>query len=136
MEGILRFLAPVAVVLGAAMLSAQTADSAPGVEPVAHGMVVTTKDGEKVRVLAFRDGAYRVTVAADPARAANSLMVVAEADGSPKFSRTADSATLTTPTARAEVRLADGRLRVFNAAGSLLLDEYRSEEHTSELQSH
>ena len=105
-------------------LACAAATQAQQAERVAHGMVVTTDAGDKVRVLAFRDGTYRMTVAADPAQAAKSLMVIAQPDGNPQFSRTGDAARLRTPHSRAEVRLSDGRLRVFDAAGALLLDEY------------
>ena len=33
--------------------------------PVPHGMIVTTDDGEEVRVLAFADGTFRVTIGGD-----------------------------------------------------------------------
>jgi alpha-D-xyloside xylohydrolase len=124
MEGILRLLAPLAMAVAAAFLSGELVAQPPSAVPIAHGMVVTTKSGDKVRVLAFRDGTFRVTVAADPAQAAKSFMVVAKPDGTPKFSQTGGTATLTTPRSRADVRLSDGRLRVFNRASKLLLDEY------------
>jgi len=110
--------------IAALLLAAPSAAWAGAAVGVPHGMVVTTDGGEKVRVLAFADGTFRVTVAPDPDQAPKSYMVVAQADGSPRFARTAVAATLRTPQARAEVRLADGRLRVFDAKGALLLDEY------------
>jgi alpha-D-xyloside xylohydrolase len=113
-----------AIALAIALLVLPAAASAGEAVAVPHGMLVTTTHGEKVRVLAYADGTFRVTVAADPAQAPKSYMVIAEADGSPLFATTAEAATLTTPQSRAEVRLADGRLRVFDPAGKLLLDEY------------
>jgi len=115
-----------AVALAAACVSLLVASPcrAQSAAPVAHGMVVTAASGEKVRVLAYRDGTFRITVAGDPNKAAKSLMVVQQADGDPQFAVTAEAATLTTPQSRADVRLADGRLRVSDAAGRLLLDEY------------
>jgi alpha-D-xyloside xylohydrolase len=112
------------IALAAALLMMPTTASASEAVPVPHGMEVTTASQEKVRVLAYEDGTFRFTVAADPEQASKSYMVVAEADGSPKFTTTADEATLTTPQSRAQVRLADGRVRVFDAASKLLLDEY------------
>jgi alpha-D-xyloside xylohydrolase len=93
-------------------------------EPVPHGMVVTTDAGLKVRVLAYADGTFRVTEASNPAQAPKSYMVVAEADGSPRFASNGDSASLATDRARAVVRLSDGQLSVFDAAGKPLLEEY------------
>ncbi|KRA80591.1 alpha-xylosidase [Altererythrobacter sp. Root672] len=87
-------------------------------------MEVTTDAGEKVRVLAYADGTFRVTVADDPSAAPQSLMVVHEADGEPEFRDDAKTASLTMPQARAQVGLSDGRLTVYNAAGEPLLDEY------------
>ena len=43
---------------------------------VPHGLEVTTDAGETVRVLAYVDGTFRVTVAENPADAPVSLMVV------------------------------------------------------------
>ncbi len=112
------------IVLAAALLMWASAAFASQAVAVPHGMLVTTAQGEKVRVLAYADGTFRVTVAADPQQAPRSLMVIAEADGSPTFTPSPKVATLTTPRSRAEVHLADGRLRVFDAGGKLLLDEY------------
>ena len=115
-----------AIALAAACVSlfAGSPAEAQSAMPVAHGMVVTTAAGLKVRVLAYHDGIFRVTVGSDPERAPRSLMVVDEPEGSPQFAVAAEAATLTTPESRAEVRLADGRVRVFDAGGKLLLDEY------------
>jgi alpha-D-xyloside xylohydrolase len=124
MDGILRFLALLAAVVAAAFLAAAAPRRVADVLRVPHGMVVTTDAGDKVRVLAFRDGTYRITVAADLAQAAKSLMVIEQPNGNPQFSRTGDMATLRTPHSRAEVRLRDGRVRVYDAAGALLLDEF------------
>jgi len=123
-EGILRIFASLAAILGAALLAGAGTPRAPAVVAIAHGMVVTTEAGIKVRVLAYSDGTFRVTVADDPDQAPRSLMVVARPDGAPRLTETRDAATLATPRSRAEVRLADGRLRVSDAEGKLLLDEY------------
>jgi len=120
----LQFFPALAAMLAAALLSGASAPAGDDVVQIPHGMVVMTEAGQKVRVLAYRDGTLRVTVATDPDLAAKSLMVIERPDGAPKFARTADMATLTTPRSRAEVRLSDGRLRVFDAAGKLLLDEF------------
>jgi len=98
--------------------------SAGEVARIPRGMIVTTDSGAKVRVLTFADGTLRVTVGdelpADPATG----MVTAAADGEPIFSSSDETASLALPQSRAEVRLADGRLRVFDATGTLLLDEH------------
>ncbi|HYD25179.1 MAG TPA: TIM-barrel domain-containing protein [Croceibacterium sp.] len=92
--------------------------------PVPHGVLVTTDAGHEVRVLAYRDGTFRVTVADDADQAPKSFMVTSEPDGLPALVISADTASLATPHSRAEVRLSDGRLQVFDAAGTLLLDEH------------
>jgi len=112
-----RLLAPAALLFAAPALAGSAV-------PVTHGMVVTTDAGLKVRVLAFADGTFRVTEASDPANAPKSYMVVAEADGAPQFASDGESASLTTDRSRAMVRLSDGQLRVFDAAGKPLLDEF------------
>ena len=110
------------IALAALMLAAPAL--AGSAEPVPHGMVVTTDAGLKVRVLAYADGTFRVTEASDPAQAPKSYMVVAEADVSPRFASNGDSASLATDRSRAVVRLSDGQLSVFDAAGKPLLEEY------------
>ena len=75
--------------------------------PVPHGMDVTTDAGETVRVLAYADGTFRVTVAETLPEGRPTAMVVAEPDGEPQFSATAESATLQTAHSSA-VREADG----------------------------
>jgi alpha-D-xyloside xylohydrolase len=52
-----------------------------------------------------------------------SLMVVARPHGNPAISEGQGTITLTLPKARAEIRLADGHVRVLDAGGKLLLDE-------------
>ncbi|WP_160752522.1 TIM-barrel domain-containing protein [Qipengyuania algicida] len=94
------------------------------VRAVAHGMVVTTDSGQQVRVLGYRDGTYRITVARDADAARTSFMVVKEPDGNPRLAVANGEAELSSEVSRAQVRLSDGRLRVFNAVGKLLLDEY------------
>lgn len=91
---------------------------------VPHGMEVTTDAGEIVRVLAYADGTFRVTVAETLPEGRPTAMVVAEPDGAPRFSATAGTATLRTEHSSATVGLADGRLTVFDAEGEVLLDEH------------
>ncbi|WP_328598220.1 glycoside hydrolase family 31 protein [Croceibacterium salegens] len=111
---------PAALVL-AACASPAFAGSA---EQVPHGMVVTTDAGEKVRVLSFADGTFRVTVADTLPEGHSTAQVVAEPDADPAFSTTGAVAMLQTPHSSALVGLDDGRLTVYDAAGKLLLDEY------------
>src|SRR5690606_307578 len=94
------------------------------VRQVPHGMEVTTDAGEIVRVLAYADGTFRVTAAETLPAGRPTAMVVAEPDGEPQFSATAEAATLRTAHSVATVVLDDGRLTVHDAAGTLLLDEY------------
>ena len=112
--------------LAAAVLAASFAGPAFAgeVEQVPHGLVVTTDAGEKVRLLAFADGTIRVTVAEDLAAVSPSLMVNREADGAPVFQTDGTYASLTTHRGHAMVQLSDGRLTVYDAAGSVLLDEH------------
>ncbi|WP_305098401.1 glycoside hydrolase family 31 protein [Croceibacterium aestuarii] len=86
-------------------------------------MIVTTDNGLKVRVLAFANGTFRVTVARDPGDAPASLMVVESADGSPDFRTEDHVAVLGTASSSASVGLSDGKLRVFDPAGHILLEE-------------
>src|SRR5690606_12761176 len=62
--------------------------------PVPHGMEVSTDAGETVRVLAYADGTFRVTVAETLPEGRPTAMVIAEPDGEPAFSATAETATL------------------------------------------
>ena len=94
------------------------------VRQVPHGMEVTTDAGETVRVLAYADGTFRVTVADTLPEGRPTAMVVTAPDGEPAFSATAEAATLKTARSSATVALADGRLTVHDATGKLLLDEY------------
>ena len=91
---------------------------------VPHGMEVTTDAGETVRVLAYTDGTFRVTVAENPANAPVSLMVVKQADGEPAFRVEGETASLSMPRASATVALSDGKLTVRDAQGDVLLDEH------------
>ena len=91
---------------------------------VPHGMEVTTDAGETVRVLAYADGTFRVTVAETLPEGRPTAMVVTAPDGEPAFSATADAVTLKTARSSATVTLADGRLTVHDATGKVLLDEY------------
>src|SRR5690606_19114013 len=109
------------LVLYAALAGAAHAGEA---RQVPHGMEVTTDAGEVVRVLAYADGTLRVTVADTLPEGRPTAMVVAEPDGTPEFSATAEAATLRTGHSVATVALDDGRLTVRDAAGRLLLDEY------------
>lgn len=94
------------------------------VEQVPHGMVVTTDAGDKVRVLAFADGTFRVSVTDDLGEVPQSLMVVREADGEPLFTQDGQIARLTMFSGHAVVGLTDGRLTVYDRTGGVLLDEY------------
>ena len=91
---------------------------------VPHGMEVTTDAGETVRVLAYDDGTFRITVGKTLPEGRATAMVVTDPDGAPTFSSTAETATLQTDDSSAIVGLSDGRLTVYNAAGKMLLDEY------------
>ncbi|RIV87719.1 TIM-barrel domain-containing protein [Aurantiacibacter zhengii] len=93
---------------------------------VDHGMIVSTDNGEEVRVLAFADGSFRVTVADDVTDAAESLMVIAQPDGLPRFSTDDGWASLVSSGGTAMVQLTDGRLVVYGREGELLLDENAS----------
>ncbi|MAK98975.1 MAG: alpha-xylosidase [Citromicrobium sp.] len=93
-------------------------------EVVPHGAIITTDAGQKVRVLAYADGTFRVTVADVLPDAPPTAMVVAEADGSPQVDVDEASVTLTTQQSSARIALADGQLTVRDAEGKLLLDEY------------
>jgi alpha-D-xyloside xylohydrolase len=92
--------------------------------PVPHGMEVTTDAGETVRVLAYANSTFRVTVAKTLPEGRPTAMVVAEADGEPVFSANVEVATLRMPQSSAVVGLSDGRLTVYDAAGRILLAEY------------
>ena len=94
------------------------------VEQIERGMVVTTDSGEKVRVTAFADGTFRVTVARELPEGRPTRMVVAVPDGEPVFSRRDNVAYLQTAKSSAAVNLATGRLTVFDPAGKVLLDEH------------
>ncbi|MFB0613754.1 TIM-barrel domain-containing protein [Aurantiacibacter poecillastricola] len=107
-----------------ASLSALTTTALAGeVRQVEHGMIVTTDAGEEVRILAFEDGSFRVTIARDVADAADSLMVIAEADGAPRFALNEGWASLTSSGGTAMVQVSDGRLVVYGREGEMLLDE-------------
>ncbi|MCA0979486.1 DUF5110 domain-containing protein [Qipengyuania flava] len=112
-----------ALALTASFLAMTTSALAGEAVPVEHGMLVTTDAGEEVRVLAFADGAFRVTVAHDVDHAAESLMVIADADGTPAFSQKDGWASLVSTGGTANVHLTDGRLVVYGRDGELLLDE-------------
>ena len=121
------------VVAGCASLPAPNASSiAPAqgqVTPVEHGMEVRTQAGETVRVLAYADGTLRITVTprggapADASPLAG-MVVTAQPGGSPQLSVEEGNAILATAQSRAVVRLSDGKVQVFDAAGTVLLDEY------------
>ncbi|VVT01318.1 TIM-barrel domain-containing protein [Erythrobacter sp. EC-HK427] len=113
-----------ALAAAASLLAMSTAAMAQEAEPIAHGMLVTTAAGEEVRVLSFADGTFRVTVAGDVEGAADSLMVIAEADGAAQFSTDGAWASLVSTGGTAMVQLSDGRLVVYGREGELLLDEY------------
>lgn len=111
--------------LGFCSLAALAASAIAGeAEPVPHGMVVTTDAGEKVRVLAYADGTFRVTVGQTLPEGRPTSQVVADPDGDPAFAVSGDIASLRTPESSALVGLADGRLTIYDGEGTLLLDEY------------
>ncbi len=111
--------------LGFCSLAALAASAIAGeAEPVPHGMVVTTDAGEKVRVLAYADGSFRVTVGQTLPEGRSTSQVVADPDGDPAFAVSGDVASLRTPESSALVGLADGRLTIYDGEGTLLLDEY------------
>src|SRR5688500_17559780 len=64
---------------------------------VPHGMELTTYAGELVRVRAYADGTFRVTVAETLPEGRSIAMVVAEPDGAPELSAGAEIATLRMP---------------------------------------
>lgn len=114
----------VAVTFAGAALALSAPVLAGGVREVPHGMIVTTDAGDQVRVLAHADGTFRVTVGETLPEGRPTAMVVAEADGTPAFSRSGDVAYLVTPKASAAVSLTDGRLTVYDPQGTVLLDEF------------
>lgn len=87
-------------------------------------MIVTTDAGEQVRVLAYADGTFRVTVAETLPDGRPTAMVIADADGTPEFRHEGEVATLVMPQASAAVRLADGHIAIRDRHGAILLDEY------------
>ena len=117
----IRILLIAAALTGLVCPTAARAGEARAIE---HGVEVTTDDGQTVRVLAFADGTFRVTVAGDPAPLEPGPMLVAEADGEPQVDIDAQQAVLTSSLGHAVVRLSDGRLTVFDAAGDILLEEH------------
>ncbi|MCW3836470.1 TIM-barrel domain-containing protein [Sphingomonas canadensis] len=93
-------------------------------ERIGHGVTVTPAAGpaKRVRVLAYGDAAFRVTaVPGDTIDLPPSLMVTAQPHGDPAISEAKGVVTLTLPRARAEIRLADGGVRFFDAAGREVL---------------
>ncbi|MAM41391.1 MAG: alpha-xylosidase [Erythrobacter sp.] len=116
----------IAIAATASMLALSTSALAGEVEQVDHGMLVTTDAGEQVRVLAFADGSFRVTVAEEVDDAAESLMVIADADGDPQFASSDGWASLVSTGGTAMVQMSDGRLAVYGSEGELLLDENAS----------
>lgn len=117
-RGNVAAIAPLALALWSGAAFAGSAEQVP------HGMVVTTDAGEKVRVLAYADGAFRVTVGDTLPEGRSTEQVVADPDGNPVFTVTSNLAALQTPRASALVGLSDGRLTVYRGDGTLLLDEY------------
>lgn len=87
-------------------------------------MIVITDAGEQVRVLAYADGTFRVTVAETLPDGRPTAMVIADADGTPEFRHDDEVATLVMPQASAAVRLADGHIAIRDPQGAMLLDEY------------
>jgi alpha-D-xyloside xylohydrolase len=113
--------------LFAACLLATTSLAAAPVERIDQGVIVTPDSGpaKRVRVLAYGDGTFRVTALPDGSFDAlpSSLMVVAKPHGDPAISESEGTIRLRLPKASAEIRVADGHVRVLDAGGKLLLDE-------------
>ena len=102
-----------------------SAASAGEVREVDHGMHVSLDSGETIRVLAYKNGTFRVTATGgDMPQGRPTSMVVLEADGEPELKVAPGEAILETPTSRLSVDLADGKVRVFDATGTVVLEEY------------
>jgi len=120
----MRPILPAALLASVAL--AATPAAAATVERVGHGVVVTPDAGpaKRVRVLVYGSGRFRITaVPTERLDLPDSLMVDAAADGDFAVNRTATAVTLRTAAGSAEVRLADGHVRVLDAAGRVLVDE-------------
>jgi len=113
------------LVVAGLMASIAPAAMAATVAPVDHGAIITPDKGAPVRVLAYGERQFRVSVApkGDFAALPDSLMVVASASGTPKLAQTATEATLTLPGLVAHVALATGAVSFTDAAGKPLLAE-------------
>lgn len=114
----------------AALAAGDPAAAAPAggsVATIDHGVVVTPSSGpaKRVRVLAYGDATFRVTAvpAAGFGEVPDSLMVVAAPDGDPVVSKAGGYVSLKLPKASARIRLADGSVSFFDAAGKPLLTE-------------
>ncbi|MFA5962817.1 MAG: TIM-barrel domain-containing protein [Sphingomonas sp.] len=94
---------------------------------IGHGVVVTPASGaaRRVRVLAYGDATFRVTAVPESSfdYVPDSLMVIARPDGNPVIANAHGYVSLTLPRARARVRLSDGSVSFFDAAGKPLLTE-------------
>ncbi len=96
------------------------------VERIDHGVIVTPDegDGEKVRVLVYGDGRFRVSAVPDAAfDLPDSLMVIAQPTDDFTVTEGDGRVFVGTPMARAEVRLRDGHVRFLDGKGEVLLDE-------------
>lgn len=92
--------------------------------PVPHGVIVTTDDGQEVRVLAFADGTFRVTIGGGLPQEPSTAQVVATPDGDPRLETFDDRAVLRTAHSSASVAYADGAVSMFDASGNVLLEEH------------
>ncbi|GAB5348364.1 glycoside hydrolase family 31 protein [Alteriqipengyuania sp. 357] len=114
-----------AIITSALLGSALSGTALAGdVAPVPHGMVVTTDDGQKVRVLAYGDDTLRITAGETLPEERATAQVVADPDGDPKVTEQGDQAVLRTPEGSATVSYEDGALIVRDAAGKVLLEEH------------
>jgi alpha-D-xyloside xylohydrolase len=114
---IARLLIAIAALIAAAPALAGS------VERVPHGMIVTTDNGKKVRVLTYSDGTFRITVAEDFDQVPQSLMVTKQPDGDPLFGQADQFAAVYLPNSRAVVRFSDGKLLVVDGKNNILLEE-------------
>ena len=107
------------------MACASPSAMAAGVLEIAHGVVVVPDHGEPVRVLAYGERQFRVSVApgGDFAALPASLAVVAQPSGTPLLKRHKAEVTLSLPGLVAHVALADGLVRFADATGYPLLAE-------------
>ncbi|MAF28105.1 MAG: alpha-xylosidase [Croceicoccus sp.] len=117
-----RFSALAALALSASAFPAIAAE----VERLEHGVIVTPDSGpaDQLRVLVYGDGRFRVSALPDESfDLPDSLMVTERPSDDFTLTESGGMVTIATPTATAEVRLADGHVRFLDSAGTVLLDE-------------